>query len=110
MDTSSKIKKYAPKFFLGLLFFCFTVAGVGGLVMFLWNAILPDLLGLRAISFWQAVGLFILSRILLGGLHFGKRHRGASPFAKSEFRQKFINMSDEEKEAFKNEWKQRCGR
>ena len=37
---------------------------VGLPIMWLWNAILPDLLGVSTVSFWQACGLFILIGIL----------------------------------------------
>jgi len=34
--------------------------------MFLWNWIVPDLFGLRSITFWQALGLLLLCRLLFG--------------------------------------------
>src|SRR5271154_1171941 len=39
----------------------------GELVMHLWNWLLPTLFGWRQITFWQAVGLLTLCRILVGG-------------------------------------------
>jgi hypothetical protein len=38
----------------------------GELVMHLWNWLLPELLGWRQVTFWQALGLLLLSRILFG--------------------------------------------
>lgn len=35
-------------------------------VMLLWNWIMPDLFKLPLITFWQAVGLVVLSRLLFG--------------------------------------------
>ncbi|WLT32592.1 hypothetical protein [Geothrix sp. PMB-07] len=46
----------------------------GGVVMLLWNHILPSLLGTRVITFWQSVGLILLARILVGGFHHGHGH------------------------------------
>lgn len=46
----------------------------GWFVMLLWNHILPDLLGLRHITYWQSAGLILLTRILVGGLHHGRGH------------------------------------
>ena len=44
------------------------VAVLGGLVMLLWNAVLPALfVGARSIGYLEALGLLILSRILFGG-------------------------------------------
>ena len=46
--------------------------------MWLWNAILPPLLGVKMLtSFWQALGLLVLSRILFGSFSKGgSRYRG----------------------------------
>ena len=48
----------------------------GEVVMHLWNWNLPALFGWRQITFWQALGLFALCRILFGGV--GMRHRSNS--------------------------------
>ncbi len=41
---------------------------VGSLAfMLLWNALLPVIFGLKAIGYWQAVGLLLLAKILFGG-------------------------------------------
>jgi len=48
------------------------VAGLGALVMVLWNALLPALFGLPVVTFWQAAGLVVLAKIV-GGLLFGHR-------------------------------------
>jgi hypothetical protein len=45
---------------------------VGGtLVQWLWNWLMPDLFGWRQVTFWQALGLLALCRILFGGLRLG---------------------------------------
>lgn len=44
-----------------------TIALFGLLTMHLWNALMPGLFGLSQISFLQAMGLLILSRLLFGG-------------------------------------------
>jgi hypothetical protein len=93
------------------IFFFFILIGVlalGGLVMFLWNAILPHIFALPMISYWQALGLFVLSRILFGGFHFRKPQHSKPPFAKAAFREKFMNMTEEERQKFKQQWKERC--
>lgn len=40
---------------------------LGFVVMWLWNWLMPELFGLPTIVYWQAVGLFILAKILIGG-------------------------------------------
>jgi hypothetical protein len=44
----------------------FAVVG-GEVVLRLWNWLLPPLFGWRQITFWQALGLLTLCRILFGG-------------------------------------------
>lgn len=39
----------------------------GFIIMWLWNALMPGIFGLTALTYWQAVGLFILLKILFGG-------------------------------------------
>lgn len=34
-------------------------------VMLLWDAVMPDIFGLKEITFWQALGLSVLSNLLL---------------------------------------------
>jgi hypothetical protein len=40
-------------------------------VMWLWNWLMPGLLGAAAITYWQAFGLMILARLVLGTLGMG---------------------------------------
>jgi hypothetical protein len=71
---------------------------VGGeVVMHLWNWLLPPLFGWRALTFWQALGLLALCRILFGGLggHGPSQHRGWN------WRDRCRKMSPEEREKFR---------
>jgi len=80
----------------------------GWVLAFLWNRILPDLFGLRAITYWQSVGLLVMARILVGGLHGGRgrrrRHRpGPGPWQdyeawwREEGRASFQSYADRER-------------
>ena len=52
------------RFVLGLI----AIAALGGVVMGLWNAVIPGLLtGAQAIDYPHALGLLLLCRILFGG-------------------------------------------
>lgn len=44
------------------------VAGFGSAVQHLWNLLLPELLGLPAVGYWQALGLMLLCWLLFGGM------------------------------------------
>ena len=81
------------------------------IVMSLWNAILPAVIGVKAITFWQALGILILSKILFGGFGGGHKwkERGGQRL-KERMMSKWGNMTEEEKEQFKNSWEARCGR
>lgn len=83
------------------------ILAVSGVVMLLWNALLPEILGVKAITYWQAMGLLILCRILFGGFRFGGG--GRPPFGPpAHLRRKWMSMTDEEKANFKEEWRKRC--
>ncbi len=77
---------------------------VGMIIMLLWNCLIPAIFGLKAITYLQALGIFLLSRILFGSFAFWNKK---PPFANSNFREKMMNMTDEERQQFKEEWKSR---
>ncbi len=70
----------------------------GELVMRLWNWLLPELFGWRTITFWQALGLLLLCRILFGSMGCGRSMR-------SNFRrrmgERLEKMTPEEREKFR---------
>ncbi|WP_198652157.1 hypothetical protein [Chitinophaga deserti] len=83
-----------------------TLLGFG--IMMLWNWLIPELFNGPVINFWQALGLFILSKLLFGG--FPKDHdKGGWKKRKWERMQaKMEHMSPEEKEKLKSHF-DRCG-
>ncbi|MDR1882493.1 MAG: hypothetical protein LBR26_06885 [Prevotella sp.] len=63
------------KKFFGLLAFIAVFAAAIAIVMLLWNALVPPVIGWAAINYWQAAGLMVLCRLLLGGFgRFGRGH------------------------------------
>jgi len=75
----------------------------GSVVMLLWNATLPTVLGVHTITFWQAVGILILSKIIFSGFHIRHGHHGFHHREK-EIREKWMNLSPEEKEKMRKQW------
>lgn len=78
-------------------------------VMLLWNCLIPAIFGLTTISFWQALGLLALTRILFGGISGGMRGRfgghGMRGFGRMNdknnlIRERWMQMSDEERKEF----------
>jgi glycine/D-amino acid oxidase-like deaminating enzyme len=78
----------------------------GELVMHLWNWLLPALFGWRQISFWQALGLLVLCRILFGGFGGNGSKRARSRRALAE---RWEQMTPEEREKFRQGMGSRCG-
>lgn len=92
-----------------LLIFPAILALLTLVVMLLWNAVLPPVLGLGALTYWQAGGLLILCRILFGGFGGGSwkksgQWRGGPPGGRRGFR----DMTPEERDRIRAEWKKRC--
>jgi hypothetical protein len=81
-----------------LAFAAAMLAAFGYAVMASWNAVLPAAAGLHAITFFQAVGLLVLSRILFGGLR-GRRYRGWHWRGRMQAR--WQQMTPEEREQFR---------
>ena len=70
---------------------------LGFIVMGLWNWLLPPLFGWRVITYWQALGLFILSKLLFGGLRGGHGHG----FRRRELRERWEQMTPEQRDQFR---------
>lgn len=73
------------------------VVVLGLVVMSLWNALLPAILGVKSIGFWQALGILVLSRILFGGLGF---RPGMFSRAHRRMHERWMEMTPEQREAF----------
>lgn len=97
------------RFLVFILLAAVALFALGGIVMLLWNAILPPLLNVSLIGYWQAVGLLLLCKILFSSFGpatvKGGRSFGGPP---RHIRERFMNMSDEEKAALKEKWQTRC--
>jgi hypothetical protein len=83
------------------------VTVVSAVVMELWNLLLPEIFGLRAITFWQALGLLVLSKLLFGGFRPG-RPGGGAQWRRRMF-QRWEQMTPEERERFKQGMRHGCG-
>jgi hypothetical protein len=66
-------------------------------VLRLWNWLTPALFGWHPITFWQAVGLLVLSKILFGGFRGGP---GRHMYWRHRMRERWEKMTPEEREKF----------
>jgi hypothetical protein len=97
----------APLAILGILLF---VAIGGEVVLQLWNWLLPPIFGWRQITFWQALGILALCRILFGG--FGHRGSDRSHLRRritERVAERWDHMTPEDRERFRQGMRGRCG-
>jgi len=97
------------RFLRGLKFALFAVlfAGIFSfVVMSLWNWLMPALFGWHVISFWQAVGVLILSKILFGGF---RGRPGHHMYWRRHMLERWEQMTPEEREKFRESMRGRCG-
>jgi hypothetical protein len=92
---------------LGILF----IAGFFAMVwvfQLLWNVTIPSVFGLHQITYWQALGLLGISRMLFGGYGFRWSNAEKGKFWRERMKMKMSNMTDEEKAEFKRKLWQKC--
>jgi hypothetical protein len=65
---------------LGIIGFTAFAFLFGAVVMWLWNWLMPLIFHLGIITYWQAVGLAILGRLLFGNFHHGHHQRAHQRF------------------------------
>jgi hypothetical protein len=92
---------------LGVVF----VGAVGFATMQLWNCLIPELFHGPVISFWQALGLLLLGKLLFGWHNHhnswnDKWGRGGD--WKAKMREKMAHMTPEEQERMKEAFRNRC--
>ena len=75
------------------------------LVMWLWNWLVPPVFGWHTINFWQALGIFVLSKILFGGFRGG----GPRMHGRRRMMERWEQMTPEEREKFRKGMEGRCG-
>jgi hypothetical protein len=90
----------------------------GEIVKLLWNWLLPPLFGWRLITFWQALGILVLCRVLFGGFgrHGGYRsgvrsrvHERVAERIGERMAERWDRMTPEERERFRQGMRGRCG-
>jgi hypothetical protein len=111
MSRRRRLIWIAPLAIVGMVIF---IAVGGEIVLHLWNWLLPPLFGWRQITFWQALGILVLCRILVGGfgLHGGSRsnlRRRVADRLADRMGDRWDAMTPEERERFRQRVRERCG-
>ncbi len=76
---------------VGVVAITFFVFIGGTITQLLWNWLLPPIFGWKELSFWQALGMLTLCRILFGGISSRGGYGGRSRYTEEEkarFRQR----------------------
>lgn len=94
----------------GIVIAVIAFAAFGFFTMLLWNALVPELFHGPSVTFWQAVGIVVLSHILFRGWMpwYHKSHWRHDRW-KHRLEEKLSAMTPEERDKFKEEWRRRCG-
>jgi len=79
------------------------VALVGLITMALWNWLVPELFHGPVITFWQALGLLVLTKILFWT--FAKKSHGHGGHWRPYWKDKWTSMNPEDRERFKQKMK-----
>lgn len=113
----SKVFKVTGLVILGIVGAAVLAIIFGLVIQWLWNTLMPEIFGLPEVSYWQAVGLAVLSHILFGSHNHNHNSNGnscktdkpkqvnlkgeAAAFGQTL---SFNNKRPEEEEGFHKEW------
>jgi len=74
----------------------------------LWNGVLVNVVAVKAVSYWQALGLLVLAKILFGGFP-GRRGGGGPGWRGRMMAKKWKSMDPEQREQMREEMRRRFG-
>ena len=100
-NEGNEMKKY--RWFKALKIAAMVIVAInvfGFVIMQMWNWLMPAIFGLRAITFLQALGLLVLSKILFGGFHRHARGCGGRGW-RGHMQERWAQMTPEEREKFR---------
>jgi len=101
MESSKEFTMNQRRLFKGIkivLFIAVAAVVLGFVVRGLWNVLIPPIFGWHVITFWQALGLLVLSKILFGGFH---RHVGGRNNWRYRMKERWEQMTPEQREQFR---------
>lgn len=103
-----KTRKIVKVILLVLIFMPLALFVFGEIVLHLWNWLMPALFHLPAITFWQGLGLLVLSWLFFGGLRGSGPRSGYRHHWRRRIQERWEHMTPEQREKFR-EWLQSHG-
>lgn len=94
--------------------FLFPVAAIAFLALItfavygLWNGVLADVVAVKTITYWQAMGILVLAKLLFGGLP-GRGGRFGPPWRYRMMAKRWASLAPEEQERLRDEMRHRFG-
>jgi len=98
------VKRNPWIFFVAPIAIAAFVAIFGEVAMHLWNWLAPTLFGWKQITFWQALGLLLLCRMLFGGFSSHGHDRSPHRWQRAS---RWEKMTPEEREKFRQDMRAR---
>lgn len=99
-QRAPKPARIAGMIVFGLIAAVFFGFFFGFFIKLLWNILMPQLFGFKEITYWQGVGIAVLSRLIFGSIGGGHEH-GSRPSKRSRDRWR----CEDDDPDFKGEWK-----
>jgi hypothetical protein len=98
-----KFRFLIPLFVLGLVaLFALAVYG-------LWNGVLTDVVNVKTISYWQALGILVLARILVGGFPGRRGGPFGPPWRRRMMMERWQSLTPEQRDQMREEMRRRFG-
>lgn len=75
----------------------------------LWNGVLVEVIGVKTITYWQALGILVLSKILFGGFPGRGGCGGPGAWRARMMAKRWESLSPEQREQMRDEMRRRFG-
>ena len=98
-----KFRFLIPVFVLGI------VALLALAVYGLWNGVLTEVVNAKTITYWQALGILVLARILFGGFPGGRGSPFGPPWRSHRMMERWQSLTPEQREKMREEMRRRFG-
>lgn len=99
MTGAKKVFAIIGMVIMGIIAFAAFALVFGLVLRELWNWLMPEIFGLGTIDYWQAVGIFVLGKLLFGGCGHGgsknRREKKIEARIEKKLEQKFCGRGDD---------------